>query len=119
MMIRVGVYKRLSEDKTGIQTATRRQQAACEAFAQLREWEVVRVYEDVDLSAFKPGVVRPAFERMIADIKAKRLDGVIAWKLDRFVRRSAEFERLWTMCDTGGVFLASAMEPIDTSTELG
>lgn len=116
---RVAIYTRLSHDKTGEQTATSRQQKACEAFAELRGWRVVRVFEDVDLSAYKEGIKRPAYEEMLLAVRSKRIDGVLAWKLDRFVRRSAEFERLWSACDRNGVFLTSAMEPIDTSTDLG
>jgi excisionase family DNA binding protein len=41
------------------------------------------------------------------------------WKLDRLVRRSVEFERLWASCETAEVSLASVTEPIDTSNELG
>lgn len=118
-MTTVALYTRLSSDPTGQQTATPRQQKACRAFAELRGWEVVRVFEDVDLSAYQRGVVRPAYEEMLRAIRSKAVDGVVAWKLDRFVRRSSEFERLWTTCDDAGVFLASVTEPIDTSTELG
>ena len=118
-MTAVAIYTRLSHDRTGRQTATHRQQAACQAFAELRGWRVARVFEDVDLSAYRRGVVRPAYEEMLLAIQSKRVDGVVAWKLDRLVRRSAEFERLWETCEKNGVFLASAMEPIDTSTDLG
>lgn len=118
-MTTVAIYTRLSSDTTGQQTATHRQQSACEAFATIRGWDVVHVYEDVDLSAYRQGVVRPAYEQLLHAIKSKRVDGIVAWKLDRLVRRSADFERLWETCDRSGVFLTSAMEPIDTSTDLG
>ena len=118
-MTSVAIYTRLSHDASGAQTATRRQQSACEAFAELRGWTVVNVFEDVDLSAYKSSVVRPAYERMLSAIKERRVDGVVAWKLDRLVRRPAEFERFWSTCEDRNVFLASAMEPIDTSTDLG
>ena len=118
-MTAVAIYTRLSHDATGEQTATHRQRVACEAFAALRGWRVVRVFEDVDLSAYQRSVVRPAYEEMLLAVRAKRIDGILAWKLDRFVRRSADFERLWETCDRSGAFLTSAMEPIDTSTDLG
>ena len=50
---------RLSHDKTGEQTATHRQRKACESYAELRGWTVVKIFEDVDLSAYKSGVTRP------------------------------------------------------------
>jgi hypothetical protein len=106
-MTAVAIYTRLSHDRTGQQTATHRQQASCQAFAELRGWRVARVFEDVDLSAYRRGVVRPAYEEMLLAIQSKRIDGVVAWKLDRLLRRSAEFERLWETCEKNGVFLAS------------
>ena len=41
------------------------------------------------------------------------------WKLDRLVRRPAEFERFWSVCEARRAVLASATEPLDTSYELG
>lgn len=75
------------------------------------------MYEDVDLSAYRRGVRRPAFERLQADLAG--LDGVVVWRLDRLVRRPADFERFWGRCEELGVFLASATEPVDSSSEMG
>jgi site-specific DNA recombinase len=119
MSTRVAIYARLSSDPLGNQTATQRQAEACERYAELREWSVEAVYEDVDVSAYKPGVVRPAYEQMVQAIDAGRLDGVLVWKLDRLVRRPVEFERFWQVCERNATFLTSVTEPIDSSTELG
>jgi hypothetical protein len=35
------------------------------------------------------------------------------------VRRPAPFERIWQVAERSGIFVASATEPIDTSTEIG
>jgi hypothetical protein len=51
-VMRVAIYTRLSSDPTGQQTATERQARACEQFAAARDWDVVRVIEDVDVSAY-------------------------------------------------------------------
>jgi site-specific DNA recombinase len=119
MTLRMGIYTRLSHDATGQQTATARQEKACRQFAALRGWQVVEVYEDVDVSAFQKGVVRPAYERMLTAIKDGHLDGGLVWKLDRLVRRPSEFERFWQVCEQSGAIIASATEPIDASTDLG
>lgn len=118
-MTRIAIYTRLSSDPTGAQTATARQQEACERFAELRAWEPVVALEDVDVSAFKAGVIRPQYEELLKIIARGELDGVLVWKLDRLVRRPAEFERFWRACEANGTFLASVTEPIDSSTELG
>src|SRR5436190_707503 len=119
MTLRMAIYTRLSHDPTGLQTATARQERACRQFAELRGWDVVDVYEDVDLSAFQRGVVRPSYERMLEAIKRGELDGALVWKLDRLVRRPSEFERFWLLCEQSGAIVASATEPIDASTDLG
>ena len=120
MTTSVAIYTRLSSDTPGRQqTATKRQERDCRVFAQLREWDVSGVYEDVDLSAYKKGVKRPAYESLLKAIESRRVSGVVVWKLDRLVRRPAEFERFWASCEEVGAILVSATEPIDTSTDLG
>ena len=61
--MRVEIYARLSSDPTGQQTATERQRRACEQFAAAREWDVVQVIEDVDVSAYDKKVTRSGFDR--------------------------------------------------------
>ena len=118
--VSIGIYTRLSHDATGEQTATARQERACRAFADLRGWTVAEVFEDVDVSAYKTGVVRPAYERLpCPGDQSGAIGGVLVWKLDRLVRRPAEFERFWSACEDRGAIVASATEPIDTSHELG
>lgn len=118
-MTRVAVYTRLSSDPTGTQTATLRQGNACRSYAEIRGWIVVEEFEDVDLSAYNPKVLRPAYLAMTGAIERRAIDGVLVWKLDRLVRRPAEFEKYWQICERNDVFLASVTEPIDTTTQLG
>ncbi len=77
------------------------------------------MWEDVDVSAYAKRARRPAYEDMKQVIAAGKVDGVLVWKLDRLVRRVVDFERFWVRCDQADVFLASATEPIDSTTELG
>jgi len=118
MTLPIAIYTRLSNDEFGTQTATQRQAEACSAYAALRGWEVGKVFEDVDLSAFR-AVTRPAYEEMLAGISAGRWGGVLVWKLDRLVRRPAEFERFWATCERAGAVLMSVNDPIDTTTDVG
>src|SRR4051812_36982565 len=106
VMVDVALYTRLSKDDTGLQTATGRQEKACRLYAELRDWNVVEVFEDVDLSAYKPSVVRPAFEQLQRTVAAGTVAGVLVWKLDRLVRRPSDFERFWQRCEHSGAFLA-------------
>lgn len=111
-------YARISRDEAGEQAAVRRQADACRSSAAARGWDLVEELQDVDTSAFR-NHDRPAFESLQQRVDGGGIDGVLVWKLDRLVRRPAEFEKFWIRCVRRNVFLASVTEPIDTSTELG
>ena len=117
-MRRMGIYTRLSMDRSGEQTATDRQEADCRRLADARDWKIEKVYSDVDLSAYH-SKKRPGYEQMLLDLEHKRIEGVLVWKLDRLVRSPAEFERFWETCDKAGAVLASYNELFDTTTEFG
>src|SRR5215207_2973414 len=117
--MRVAIYTRLSRDPDGRQTATARQEKDCRALARSKGWKVAQVFEDVDLSAYKKGIRRPAYERLLEDLASGAVDGVIVWKLDRLVRRASEFERFWSVAEDADATLAAVHDPIDTSSDIG
>jgi DNA invertase Pin-like site-specific DNA recombinase len=112
------IYTRLSEDRDGQQTATARQEADCRKLAAERGWEISRVYEDVDISAYDRRKKRPQFEQMLADVAA---DGgrILVWKLDRLIRQPRDTERVLDILEGSGGQLASVNDPVDTSTPMG
>lgn len=116
---RVGIYTRLSRDPDGTQTATARQAADCRALAAREGWEVVDVYEDTDLSGYRRGLVRPDFERMLADLEGRRIDGVVVWKLDRLSRQPGQFEAVVSACERLGARLHSVHETADMTSPMG
>jgi site-specific DNA recombinase len=115
----IAIYTRVSREDSEEPASTRRQERACRRFAESKGWEVSGVWEDVDVSAFEKGVRRHAFEDLMTAVAGGRVNGVLVWKLDRLVRRSTDFERFWTRCERASVFLSSATEPIDSTTNLG
>ncbi|MFC9231320.1 recombinase family protein [Streptomyces decoyicus] len=54
----------------------------------------VKWYEDNNLSAFKRNVRRPDFEKMIKDLKAGRISGILAYDIDRVYRQPRDLERV-------------------------
>lgn len=114
MGTRVGIYTRISEDKDGQQTATARQLEDARTFAERQDWEVVDVFEDVDLSAFNTKVKRPEFERMVGMLRNGEIDGVVTWKLDRLSRQQRDFATVMEACEVHHGFVASVTEPINT-----
>lgn len=115
---RAAIYVRLSRDRVG-ETSTARQEADTRALSQARGFDVVEVFSDVDLSAYKAGVVRPAYEKMLAAARAGELDAVVVWKVDRLARSLREFVRVTEMLDKFGVALVSVNESLDTSSPMG
>ncbi|MFJ8599323.1 recombinase family protein [Streptomyces shenzhenensis] len=99
MARRVGVYTRISRDDEGDSLGVARQQQDCERLADLRAWQVAKVYEDNDVSAFKRNVVREEFELMLSDLRAGLIDGIVAYDLDRLARQPRDLERLIDIFD--------------------
>ena len=91
MQRQTGVYVRISRDREGAGLGVERQEADCRELAEQLGWSVVDVYVDNDISAYS-GKVRPAYRRMLSDLRSGRIDAVIAWHTDRLHRRVAELE---------------------------
>jgi len=81
-MKRVGIYLRVS---TGGQT-TENQRLELEAVAARSGWEVVGLYKDAGISGAKGRDQRPAFDRLIKDATARKINMIAAWSVDRLGR---------------------------------
>src|SRR5438093_12911855 len=92
--MKVGAYLRISADPDGTQEATERQRTDLMKYAERAGLEIAGVYEDIDLSAYRRGVRRPAFEKMLEDLKGGEIAGVLTWKLDRLYRQPRDYVRL-------------------------
>jgi DNA invertase Pin-like site-specific DNA recombinase len=121
--MRWGIYARLSYVRTGrenqAEAGLERQEDACRALVLAKGGEVVEVYPDEGLSAYQPGVVRPAFERALADLEARHVEGLAAFKLDRLVRSHEDLSRLWEVVQRSGATLACVHDSVDTSSPQG
>lgn len=120
MTTKVGLYVRISEDAEGLGLGIARQEEDGRVVAAQRGWEIARIYADNDLSAYKVGVVRPDFEALLEDFAAGRIDGIVAYDVDRFVRQPMDLERAIALYDRrpGSVF-ATVQGDIDLSTSDG
>ncbi len=88
--------------------------------AKRRGWTVAEVFRDNDVSAYKSRVVRPEFERLLAELASGRLDGVVVYDLDRFARKPSDLERAIEIFDARrGLLFATVQSDIDLSTPDG
>ncbi|HEX6492074.1 MAG TPA: recombinase family protein, partial [Candidatus Dormibacteraeota bacterium] len=113
------IYARISSDPDGTRMAITRQIEDCRAFAQRRRWQVADVYVDDDVSAYSARR-RPEYSRMLDDLGAGRVDGVIVYHLDRLHRRPRELEDFLDVCTRAGVRdMACVTGEIDLATHDG
>lgn len=119
MPVPVGVYLRISDDAAGEAKGVQRQREDCTSLAAVRRWEPV-VYEDNDVSAYQRHVVRPAFERMLRDLKAGEIRGIVGYDLDRVFRQPRDLERAIDLYEeTAGLIFATVQGDINLSTPDG
>lgn len=88
---RAGAYLRISQDKPGDRLGVTRQREDCTALCERVGWTLAAVYEDDDRSAYS-GKPRPAYERLLADLRDGTVDAVVAWHPDRLHRSPRELE---------------------------
>lgn len=58
---------------------------------------------DDDLSAWKPSVRRPDWERLLARLASGESDGAVVWHVDRLMRLPRDLERLLEFSDRGQI----------------
>lgn len=95
----VGLYARISEDPDDTRLGVERQHEDGRAAAKLRGWPISRVYVDNDLSAYKRKVIRPDFEQLLIDLTTRKVDGVVAYNIDRLFRQNTDLERMINIYD--------------------
>ena len=96
-----------------------RQEELCRELGAKLGWDIVEVYADNDFEA-SSGKPRPAYLRMLDDIRAGKINAVLGWHSDRIYRRPDELEDLIKIADAHDVkFAAVIVGNIDLSTASG
>lgn len=112
--MRVALYARVSTinhgQDVGLQTSELR------LYAESRGWEVVGEYTDT-ISGAKES--RPALNRLMAEAKARHLDVIAVWKLDRFGRSAKHLVNALSELQALGVAFVSLRDNLDFSTPAG
>jgi site-specific DNA recombinase len=114
---RAALYLRQSLDRNDTELAIDRQRDECGKYAARRGWGIAREYVDNSVSASKGR--RPSYQRLLADIEAGEVDGVIAWDLDRLHRQPIELEGFIDLADRRSIALATVSGDVDLSAESG
>ena len=116
--MKVAIYLRVStteQAEEGFSIAAQKERL--KAYVQSQGWELGPIYED---GGFSGGTInRPSFSKLREDMKLKRFDLILVYKLDRLSRNMRDLSNLVHEMDEQGVFFKSATEPFDTTTPAG
>ena len=94
------------------------QKERLETFCKFKGYEIIDYYEDAGISA-KTGNHRPDFERLKKDIKAKKINTIVALKLDRITRSIYDWENLMTFLYENNAYLDCVNDEINTTSANG
>jgi len=85
-------------------------------YCQRMSYQIVREY--VDTGSGKD-LKRPQFERLLADVRAKKVEGVVVYKLDRIGRSLKHLLNLFEEFRNSGIEFISLTQNINTNTPEG
>ncbi|MEG2348368.1 MAG: recombinase family protein [Clostridia bacterium] len=114
-----GVYIRVStEDQAREGFSLGEQREKLISLCKFREYQVFKIYEDAGISA-KDMENRPAFQQMLADMQAGKINYIVAYKLDRVTRSVKDLEELITKLERYNCYLVCDRDDVNTSTANG
>ena len=121
--LRCAVYSRVSTDQ-GLEqdfNSLDAQREASEAYIKSQAHEGWRLIRDhYDDGGYSGGSMnRPALQRLLADVQARRIDVVVVYKVDRLTRSLADFAKLVELFDEHGVSFVSVTQSFNTTTSMG
>ena len=121
--LRCAIYTRKSSDHNLDLTFTSldAQREACEAYIKSQASEGWRLvsdhYDDGGLSG--ASLERPALQALLADVRARKVDTVVVYKVDRLTRSLADFAKLIELFETHSVSFVSVTQSFNTSSSMG
>jgi site-specific DNA recombinase len=117
------IYTRVSTDQ-GLEqdfNSLDAQREACEAYVKSQSHEGWRLIRDrYDDGGFSGGSIdRPALQKLLADVQARRIDVIVVYKVDRLTRSLADFAKLVETFDKHDVSFVSVTQSFNTTTSMG
>jgi len=121
--LRCAIYTRVSTD-SGLEqefNSLDAQREASEAYIKSQSHEGWRlILKDYDDGGYSGGSMeRPALQQLLDDIKAKAVDVIVVYKVDRLTRSLADFAKLVELFDAHDVSFVSVTQSFNTTTSMG
>jgi site-specific DNA recombinase len=121
--VRCAIYTRVSTDHGLDQefNSLDAQHDAASAYIKSQAhagWTLIRSrYDDGGYSGGSTD--RPDLQRLLDDIRARKLDVIVVYKVDRLTRSLADFAKLVELFDAHGVSFVSVTQQFNTTTSMG
>lgn len=113
--MRCGVYVRVStDDQRDNGYSIDSQLRMIKEYCEKNDYDIVDVYNDAGHSG--KDLMRPEMQRLLKDIKSKKIDKLIAIKVDRLTRNNYDGFWLLNYCEEHDVEIELILEPYDVST---
>jgi site-specific DNA recombinase len=122
-LVRCAIYTRKStEHNLDLAfTSLDAQREACEAYIRSQAGEDWRLlpdrYDDGGLSG--ASLDRAALQALLAEVRARKVDIVVVYKVDRLTRSLADFAKLIELFDAHAVSFVSVTQSFNTTTSMG
>ena len=113
---RAAIYARYSTDAQS-EASIDDQVRVCRARAQREGWDVVDVYADYAISGATSA--RPRFQQLLADVRAGRVEVVLAEVLDRLSRDQEHIARVYKEMQFAGVRIVTVADGDITELHIG
>ena len=81
-------------------------------------WDLIRSHYD-DGGYSGGSTDRPDLQRLLDDIRARKIDVIVVYKVDRLTRSLADFAKLVELFDAHGVSFVSVTQQFNTTTSMG
>lgn len=112
-------YIRVSTDEQAREGISLEMQAVkVRSYAELNDLALVDIIQDAGISG-KSTRARPGVQTLMDLVKARNINAVIVYKLDRLARNTVECLNMAQQMDKCGVALHSISERLDTQSALG
>ena len=95
------------------------QETDCRAMAQIKKWNIVKIYKDSGISGTLDEKDRPALKELLQDARDKKFDMVIIYAIDRLGRDTLIINDIIRQLSKSGVGIVSTKESLDSSTPQG
>jgi site-specific DNA recombinase len=81
-------------------------------------WTLIKArYDDGGFSGGSTD--RPALQQLLADVRARKINVIVVYKVDRLTRSLADFAKLVELFDSRDVFFVSVTQQFNTTTSMG